>query len=274
MIELTKVKTSDKEQILSFLNNDKLMNFFFIGNIQNYGLDADFMPILVHKNSEKAIDCVILIYYTTLLIYDPFCLIKTDQLLNLIKKYNITTINISNNIFRNYQLYFEGNPNIFTIHKQELAYCNKHIDGYDISQVVKANENDIENIVNSRMQIKEFADLISHYKDELENYKKAYKTGVSSPFIIKKNNKVIANALMAIQTDDVAIIGGVFCLDEFRNQGFATKTVVALTNYIIDDLNKKAMLFYHNEAAGRLYQKIGFQACGNLYTISINKENI
>nr|WP_307940879.1 hypothetical protein [Mycoplasmopsis bovis] len=77
------------------------------------------------------------------------------------------------------------------------------------------------------MQINEFSALISNYQKELETYQNAYKKGVLDPFIIKKDNKVVANSLVAIKTDDVVLVGGVYCLNEFRNKGYATKTVAS-----------------------------------------------
>ncbi|MBD4755590.1 GNAT family N-acetyltransferase, partial [Xanthomonas citri pv. citri] len=80
-----------------------------------------------------------------------------------------------------------------------------------------------------RMQIDEFKLLTSSYQKELESYQNSYKKGILDPFIIKKDNMVVANALVAIKTNDSVLIGGVYCLNEYRTKGYATKTVVALT---------------------------------------------
>ncbi len=61
----------------------------------------------------------------------------------------------------------------------------------DLSEVTRAKYEDLEKIVDSRMQINEFSALISNYQKELETYQNAYKKGVLDPFIIKKDNKVV-----------------------------------------------------------------------------------
>ncbi|EIN15319.1 Acetyltransferase [Mycoplasmopsis agalactiae 14628] len=271
MLKLQKAIAKDLDDIFSFLNNDKLLNFFFIGDIKTFGLDAKFMPVFVHKDENDKVNCVILIYYETLLIYDPFNLITTEQLEIIVKEHNIRTINISDKIFSHYASYFEKNSKIYEVNHQELAYCDKSINDLDLSEVKMAMYDDLAPIVESRMQIDEFKSLVSSYQKELESYQNSYKKGILSPFIIKEDNKVVANALVAIKTDDSVLIGGVYCLNEYRNKGYATKAVAALTNHIINNEKKTAMLFYHNPAAGRIYHRIGFIPCGNLYTISVVK---
>lgn len=269
MFKLQKAVAKDLDDIFSFLSNDKLLNFFFIGDIKAFGLDAEFMPVFVNKDENNKVNCVILIYYETLLIYDPFNLITIEHLEKLVKKHNIKTINISDKIFSHYAAYFEKNSKVYEVNHQELAYCDKSINDLDLSEVKRAEYDDLEQIVESRMKIDEFKLLTSSYQKELESYQNSYKKGILDPFIIKKDNKVVANALVAIKTNDSVLIGGVYCLNEYRNKGYATKTVVALTNHIINDEKKTAMLFYHNPAAGRIYHRIGFIPCGNLYTISV-----
>lgn len=269
MLKLQKATDKDLKNIYSFLDTDRLLNFFFIGDIKTYGLNSEFMLVFISKDENDKVNSIVLIYYATLLIYDPYKLIQVNDLENLIKLHNIQTINISDKIYKHYASYFEINQDIYEVNHQELAYCDKPVTDLDLSEVTRAKYEDLEKIVDSRMQINEFSALISNYQKELETYQNAYKKGVLDPFIIKKDNKVVANSLVAIKTDDVVLVGGVYCLNEFRNKGYATKTVAALTNYIVNEEKKTAMLFYHNPAAGRIYHKIGYIPCGNLYTIAV-----
>nr|WP_307917813.1 hypothetical protein [Mycoplasmopsis bovis] len=44
MLKLQKATDKDLKNIYSFLDTDRLLNFFFIGDIKTYGLNSEFMP--------------------------------------------------------------------------------------------------------------------------------------------------------------------------------------------------------------------------------------
>ncbi|MGC9209332.1 MAG: GNAT family N-acetyltransferase [Nitrososphaeria archaeon] len=69
-----------------------------------------------------------------------------------------------------------------------------------------------------------------------------------------------------VETDDVAIIGGVVTREEFRNRGFATSVVSKLAYYIIKG-GKIASLYVRedNIPAIRVYKKIGFKESRRRY---------
>ncbi|MBZ4212639.1 GNAT family N-acetyltransferase [Mycoplasma sp. U97] len=264
-----KATKHDYEEIMTFLEQERLLNFFFIGDIETYGIDSPFMPILLHKNEKELIDSIALVYYSTLLIYDPYKLVSTNELKDLIEKYKIKTININESVYKHFESFFNDDTNRFKIHKQTLAACDKTI-YMDSNDAIKASYIHIPMIVQSRMHIDEFKDLVSNYDQELNIYQESYKKGVFNSFIVQKDNKVVAHAGSLIETKYVSVIGGVFCLADYRKRGYASQCVYKLTNEIAKK-GKKPVLFYNddNHKASKIYQKIGYKNLGNLYTISI-----
>lgn len=264
---LIKASDKDKKEILSFLKKEPYYNLFIIGDIKQYGLNTDFMKVFVLKK-ESRIDSVVLIYHTTLLLYDPNCKLSFNDLNELIKEYKVKNINTAYSTYSRFKDDF-ANKNKYACHLQYFAILEKPYNG-DTSLAVKAEENDIHKIVESRYKIDEFGDFVQgkSLEDEYKINLISFKNKVSEPFIIKKDNQVIAHSSFAIQTEDLAIIGGVYTLKEYRNHGYASQVVTASSNYALAK-NKKPLLFFDNPKAGKIYHKIGYKDFGKVVTIII-----
>ncbi|WP_029512777.1 GNAT family N-acetyltransferase [Mycoplasmopsis iners] len=265
---LIKAIEQDKANILDYLKTEPIYNLFLIADINQFGLENEFMKTFVIKENNK-IASVILIYGTTLLFFDPKNLIDNELLNNLIIEHNVKNVNISDKMFAKHQEFFTNQAERFQIHEQFLAKCDKKT-MENSPEVKKAEYSDVPGIVESRMQIDEFAQFRSNFDKELVVYQENFKRGISNNFIIvdQEKNIVIAHAMISAKTDQVAMVGGVYCLPNYRNCGYGTKVTTALTNFIIDN-NMIAMLFYHNEKAGSIYKKIGYEIFGKVYTVAL-----
>lgn len=268
---ILKAQQQQKQEILDFLNLDQDNNFFLIGDIETYDLHSEIQTTYVKILNNK-IQSVILIYNATLLFYDPFFKLEWGEIYQFLIEHKLANINISQAIFDHFQNELENN-NVFQIHKQYLAKLN-NLTSHSTENVVKATKEDIANIVLSRLKIKEFFEFSSSYENELKLYNASFDSDVLNPFIIKNDkNEVISCAAIMINASNKSIIGGVYTLKEYRNQGLASKVVAAISNWIINN-NRVPVLFYHNQHAGKVYKKIGYQEIGILYTITFNWEKL
>ncbi|OAB48906.1 GNAT family N-acetyltransferase [Mycoplasmopsis gallinarum] len=264
---MQKATLQDKDKILNFLAKSPLYNLFLIGDVEEFGVENDFIKSYIKYNNQNEILFFILIFQTTLLFYDPLNQIQTNELSELISKHNITNIFISDEMFQNKKEFFEQLKD-FKINYQIIAKANKKFNG-PINLAQKAtNLEQIKKIVESRFQIDEFKDFRNeNFATELNYYEQAFLKNISNNYFIEINNQVVAHASVAAKTDQAEMIGGVYCLKEFRNNGYATQVTVALLNEIIDR-NKTPILFFHNPKAGLIYNKIGFENFGKVYTLS------
>lgn len=264
---IRKAHKDEYNSLMEFLQLDSDNNFFLIGDLETFGIESKIHCYYVYEIANK-IAAVLLRFNQTFLYFDPNNKLSWDQIINFASEHKLNNINISEKMFIHNQQHYMSNSS-FVIHKQYLAKLTQKT-SIDTSGVVKAQREDIENIVKSRLTIAEFKDFFNTFDKELQLYLEAYDAGVSNPFIIKdKNNTVLSCATVQINVTDRAFIGGVYTIDSHRKQGLASKTVAALANWIIEQ-NKTPMLFYHNEKAGRIYQNLGFKNIGILYTIVIN----
>ncbi len=71
---------------------------------------------------------------------------------------------------------------------------------------------------------------------------------------------VLSAALLNLEGNDAALIGGVYTRPEARGRGLASACTAALAAHM-QQQGKMPCLFYENPAAGRIYRKLGFVEC-------------
>ena len=64
------------------------------------------------------------------------------------------------------------------------------------------------------------------------------------------------------ENDNTAMIIGVGTHPKYRNRGLASKCLIKLCKELLAE-NIKPCLFYDNEEAGKLYNKLGFKTIDN-----------
>ncbi|MCR8966836.1 GNAT family N-acetyltransferase [Mycoplasma zalophidermidis] len=264
---IIKATEGQKNSILDFLNKDLDNNFFFIGDIENFGLHSKIHSTYVKLSSNNEIVAVLLIFNNTLLFYDPFFKLHWNEIIEMVDKHKLININISEKMYERFMDNF--NNHRFKVHKQYLAKLNSFIN-LDTSKAKEATKDDVKLIVESRLRIPEFTEFTSDFVNEYNSYLESYESGVSHPFIIKSSSgKVISCATIAINASNKSVIGGVYTLPEFRQLGLASIVVAALSNWILNRGNQP-ILFYHNPKAGKIYHSLGYEDIGILYTIVVN----
>jgi predicted GNAT family acetyltransferase len=90
-------------------------------------------------------------------------------------------------------------------------------------------------------------------------------------YCIYEGERIISAAHTTAFGGDMAMIGGVATLESHRNRGLSTSCTAALCG---DLLGRGIVpyLFWHNPAAGRVYDKVGFQDIGEWMMASFKEE--
>lgn len=93
-------------------------------------------------------------------------------------------------------------------------------------------------------------------------------------FYLQKTGKIISAALTHCESKKAALIGGVYTPAHYRGKGYGAICMQALMSSLQSD-DKVPCLFYekNNQAAARLYQKLGFQAHGEWVVIELTYHN-
>jgi len=75
------------------------------------------------------------------------------------------------------------------------------------------------------------------------------------------NGEVLSTALTNAETNNLAMIGGVYTPSSARGRGLSQKVCSALCAELINE-GKQPVLYWSTPAAGAIYRKLGFQPCG------------
>ncbi len=243
--------TNDKKtELLDFLMKKPSENCFIIGDLENFDLEVEFMDLWILENQEK-ITSVLLRYYKSYIVYsenkddiekislqikkDKNCLNISgleetiDQLSNFIQLK--TKINYLAEITEESIIEFEGNV-----------------------KPVRAEEDDIEDLFEFQSSIAEF-----NYTDEhKDSFGQEIVNGSGRIYYIKDGGKIVSSATLTAENSMNGTIIGVATDKEYRRKGYAKACVYKMCRELIDD-KKRAVLFYSNMNAGKLYKEIGFR---------------
>ena len=128
--------------------------------------------------------------------------------------------------------------------------------------VEKAGLEDCKALAELIFGIPEFSRFY-HSAEEIERgIRRRMEMGVCRYFVIRRDGIVASQAYTTIESTKYATIGGVVTRNEYRKQGLASLVVSCICEDIIND-NKTPNLFYSNDDAGRVYEKLGFVPAGD-----------
>ncbi|NLC96386.1 MAG: GNAT family N-acetyltransferase [Erysipelotrichaceae bacterium] len=246
-----RAKEKDRDRILHFLQFNKTMNLFAIEDIINCKIDSKNLQVYLDR--EEKFNIVYTLYYDHLVISG-----KKDSKIDLdfIKK--LDTKGLIGDYAGDDELICGNIIDGYYLQKAYLLSLDKLLEEVDTSEVVKGEDRDIDQLVESEIKVFKNKINVDAYKDEIRNNSKRF-------HIIKKDGKIISAASTSAESTYSAMIVGVFTLEEYRNNGYAKKVVISLCKELINE-NKTCCLFFDNPIAGNMYRKIGFKDAG-IYSI-------
>ncbi|MCU9933304.1 GNAT family N-acetyltransferase [Mycoplasmopsis canis] len=276
---MSRIKLATLEQKDAILKTiyeaDPIQYLFFISDIEQFGLNSETTKTFVYE-TENRFDGILMIFYNNLLIYkrDDFIFPEND-IINVIEKYDIGNIIFSPNFLdtflnmaESYKLKYKlNNEKILSLKKDDFLKEN-NLNNLSSKPIEKK---DLEKIVNSRRKITEFAD-VSAQGVQLKYLNDSFEKGYYQGYILydETNKIVVSHAGTAAKIKNVAMIGGVFTLNEHRGKGYANDCVLSLCLKLLNQ-NITPVLFFDNPIAGKMYYKIGFKDYSELFVTKIIK---
>ncbi|MGB4985707.1 MAG: GNAT family N-acetyltransferase [Erysipelotrichaceae bacterium] len=247
---------NDQNRILQYLNNNHLINIFIIGDILNYGFDQSFQKVYYEVKDDN-ICAVGLVFYQNFIVYSNEdydyeamyqCYLSNGCQLLMGNEFSVSCLL---DHFDTGKYFIKRQTFSVLVTKQRL-----HFD----PTVKIAHCDDVDDIIASHKSIEEFKDLYNDKLKELIVNRITSKEG--KHYIIKKDNMVIAHANTAACTTNSCIVGGVFTMPSYRNNGYASTVLESLCSDMIDS-GITPCLFYDNKKAESIYLKLGFKPMDN-----------
>ena len=252
---IKKCKEQDKNYLLDYLYKDKVMNLFAIGDILNFGVDTDTMDVWIDVE-ENTIKTVYLKYLGNMVISSNSDTIDNDFVLHLIDTYGHLNINGKTSVLS--QVKFPSDYRVKHCYFASIEQVNDSFlnDDVTIKRITMEQANEYfavqQSIFGDHLK---FADI----KNNLEHPKSA------RYYALMIDSKIVSIAASTAECEGLAMIVGVGTLEQYRQNGYASKLVAKLSYDLLQE-NKMPCLFYNNPTAASIYMKLGFKQRGE-YTI-------
>ncbi|MDD3026942.1 MAG: GNAT family N-acetyltransferase [Erysipelotrichaceae bacterium] len=244
---IIRCKESNREEVLTYVKQDVVMNLFIIGDIETYGFDSQFQTVFMDREYDN-IKTVYLVYRRNLVIGSAQGIVDQGFVEKLVKEYGLIDIN------GDYKIIKQLNLGDFKLEKCKIAMLeslDKKID----SPAVELEIGDLEAMVTDCQRI-------FNRKIDLEQEKDNFEKGTSRYYGCKVGGRLVSGARTSAHCDWAAMIIGVYALEQYRNQGYGLATVYRLCHDFLEQ-GKKLCLFYNDPFAARLYHRLGFKDHGD-----------
>lgn len=252
---IKKLNDKNKKELLEFVNKEKEINLFIIGDIENYGLEADFLDFYAQYENES-LNSVLLRFYNSFIVYgeDNFCGKGFSDIIKRQKPEMISGEEKSVSEIGKYieykekrDTYFASLDNKNSLYHGPLLHIVENTRLREVEQVWKL-QND---------KIKEFTNTMP-----LKTVERKYKDGTGRGFHIKDSKgNIISSAETGAENKASAMVLGVCSHPDFRGKGYATAVVSKLCDTLLNE-GKSLCLFYDNPKAGKIYKSLGFKDIG------------
>jgi predicted GNAT family acetyltransferase len=257
---LTKGTKDDRSRILQYCMSEPSINTFIIGDIEIHGFETDFQDVWI-QTQEGRITGIVLRYYDNFIIYSHKLDMAYAEVVDLLKSAHANIISGKSSVMEPLAVLL---GNAFT--KKELFFCELQGPSklsFSMTEVKIATRSEAREISFAYGEIPEFAGLYSSDPElRFQQIANRIESGEGTHMIIREDGRIISHGNTTAETTVSAMIGGIFTLPEFRNAGLASKIISALCTRLLDQ-KKSVCLFYDNEDAGRIYQRLNFKVIEN-----------
>ena len=242
---ITKCTEKEKTSLMDYLNQNRVVNLFIVGDIENFGLNTDFQHVFIDK--DDTIHAVYLVYRDSLVICSYEKKLDLDFIKNLIAEYKISYISGVEPIIA-----LLDNITYKTREDCYFAKMTKKNEMIDTSLVALAKYEQLPAIAESRKII------FDTDKNDLVSLQHSFNTKTGRSYAIFNNEKALSIASSTAECTGLAMVVGVGTLADYRGKKYASMCITKLSNALLDDA-KTPCLFYNNPSAGRIYKALGYE---------------
>ncbi|WP_066501715.1 GNAT family N-acetyltransferase [Abyssisolibacter fermentans] len=256
---IKRLMDKDNAKLMAYLIEEREINLFMIGDIENYGYDEKVIKIWTDLNERDEIVGVLLRYRNFYIVYSKgdynahgFADIINASTFDAVSGKKDTLLKIKDLIeHKKYKEFYFAK-----ITKDKFVEGNE-----ELALAQKATADDVDDILQLRETIEEFDGKVNRkvFEEELEkNLRRVY--------FVKEDDKCVAEASTTAENSQSAMIVGVCTDKDYRRKGYATICVKVLCKDLFKK-DKTLCLFYDNPNAGRIYKRIGFEDIDKWITI-------
>lgn len=259
---IRKLTLQDHEKVLKFLTEEKAINLFIIGDIENFGYAEDFQDLWAEFDSENNINAVLLRYYDSFIPYAKGDF-NVEGFTELIKGFGKKVVlsgkaGVTEPFETIPELSLGKKRSMYFAEVTEDQLINKAVD----DRIKKATIDDVDRLIALHTQIDEF----SPTEESRSMLVRTFESGSGRTMYMEEQGEMIAAVSTTAENSYSAMIVGVCTQPNYRQKGYASVCLSALCKEVIGE-GKTLCLFYDNSAAGKIYKRLGFKEIGkwNMY---------
>lgn len=250
---IQRLNSSYHKRVIKYLNKEKEVNIFLLGDIERYGYDSFFFNIYGGIDDKGEIKGILLKCFEFIIFYayDDFDVDEFAQFINdsgceevCGKSEVLEMLEPKLNLMRYRKV------NIFKLVNIDLLPPYRE-DGIKLKKIRFGNLNKV---------VKLYEEIDEFENTTVDSIKSSLKTGRG--YCIEREGKVISMAKSTSENRNNAMIIGVGTHPKYRNRKFATKCIIKICNELLEE-NKVPCLFCDNEKASNIYRMLGFEKIGN-----------
>jgi predicted GNAT family acetyltransferase len=248
---IRQLNRDDTDELLEFLYQDSYYNIFMVGNLENMGLahpDLDYWGSF----REGKLAGALMRYRVFWNVYDAGEADLRAFAWLMDRRRDVQALHGRDELIarlakslRDYEVREERRLHFCRLPELKPALTSSH-------SVRRATLADLPSLVAFYSEAEEMS------RDE-QSVRSCLEQG--RIFVATTKGRITSAALTNTETQNLAMIGGVYTPLEFRHQGYANACMVAICQDLAAD-GKEACLCYDDPVAGGIYRRLGFKKIG------------
>lgn len=256
---MIKLSEQDRERILEYVSLEPEVNLFFIGDVENFGVDCDEVSIYANEMNGTW-DSLVLRYLGDYVIYSPHTAYDASAVSDFLKTQEVGMISGKADIVARLRDYFPERNFRTTI----MTKCEHVLIDYEAPigiEIRRLTTGDAEIITDLMMLIEEFRHSYQDRDTSVKKLRTSLNCG-SMAYGVFKDGTLVSTAQAGAGNSQSAMIVGVATHPDARGLGYASAVVSSVCSASFDEGKQFLCLFYDNPLAGRIYNRIGFLPFG------------
>ena len=254
---MRKMKEAERAQILEYVMKEPEINLFFIGDIENYGIDSDEINVYVQEEGGLW-DSMVLRYFDNYIIYSQKDSFRVEPVIAFLKDRIIDSMNGKASIMRRIAPFFPK----MRLDIEYMLRCN-HVEKNAITmsdaKLRLLTAEDAEDIVDLYIAVAETSLRFEETRSKKIAERRANLERDGFGMGMFHDGQLVSVAELSADNAKSGMIIGVATHPDYRGKGYSTKTTSALCEEAFKRGKEFLCVFYDNPDAGRLYKKIGFE---------------
>lgn len=252
---ILKLNASHQNKLEKFLMEEKELNLFIIGDLENFGFNEEFIEYWGEFNENNEIIAVLLRFYDDFTVYSKG---EFDALgfSKILKDYNFSLLSGKMSVVEKFshhiKVYGKRGMYFAKLDKLDKLYSGVLLEVIQPTlqeDVVKLYE--LYTIIDGREDIETLGRLKSKFSSK----------GGRGYHIKNHKGEMVCSAETTAENKHSAMVVGVCTNPNYRNKGYATAVVSKLCKDLLLE-GRTLCLFYDNPAAGKIYKNLGFEDIG------------